>query len=160
MKFQTSKILNVIVSGLAGGVVWMLSIFIFFGPTQAILANPDYQSAKFLLVMTELEPYPRVSDSIWILVTGVLIICILYALVYRTIRKALAGNWRKKGMKFGLIAWALMVPWFEFYLPWNVMHEPTLLVLLEMILWLAVMLSVGMTIAGVYEWKRKEDAVY
>jgi len=48
-----------------------------------------------------------------------------------------------------------MVPWFEFYLPWNVMHEPLLPVLLEMIHWLGVLLSVGFAIAGVYEWKQK-----
>lgn len=45
-----------------------------------------------------------------------------------------------------------MVPWFEFYLPWNMMHEPAPLVLLEMALWLGVLVVAGLAIAGVYEW--------
>jgi len=58
-----------------------------------------------------------------------------------------------------MVAWALMVPWFEFYLPWNVMHEPVLLVLLEMILWMGVLLIVGIVIAQVYEWRLADEAV-
>jgi hypothetical protein len=78
--------------------------------------------------------------------------CIRLSFIHKTEVK---GNRIKRGLKFGLVAWALMVPWFEFYLPWNVMHEPLLPVLLEMILWLGVLLSVGLAIAGVYEWKQK-----
>lgn len=51
-----------------------------------------------------------------------------------------------------------MVPWFEFYLPWNVMHEPATLVLLEAALWLAVLLTVGLAVAGSYEWKLEKRA--
>lgn len=42
-----------------------------------------------------------------------------------------------------------MVPWFEFYLPWNVLREPASLVALEMLCWAGGMLLVGVTIAGV-----------
>lgn len=41
-------------------------------------------------------------------------------------------------------------PWFEYYLPWNVMLEPTPLVLLELVCWLAVMLANGLALAFVY----------
>ena len=42
-----------------------------------------------------------------------------------------------------------MVPWFEFYLPWNVMREPAPLVLLEMACWLGVRLGyLAMYLAG------------
>jgi hypothetical protein len=58
------------------------------------------------------------------------------------------------------VAWVLMVPWFEFYLPWNVMHEPIMLVILEMVLWLCVHLIVGIVIAGVYEWRNAEEMAY
>jgi hypothetical protein len=43
----------------------------------------------------------------------------------------------------------MMALWFEFYLPWNVLHEPAPLVALELVLWLGVMLLVGIAIAGV-----------
>lgn len=42
-----------------------------------------------------------------------------------------------------------MAPWFEFYLPWNVLREPAPLVVLELACWLGVMLLVGTAIAGV-----------
>jgi hypothetical protein len=45
-----------------------------------------------------------------------------------------------------------MVPWFEFYLPWNVMLEPMPLVLLEVLCWLIVQLLVGLALAGTRSW--------
>lgn len=57
--------------------------------------------------------------------------------------------WWRRGLRFGLLSWILMVPWFEFYLPWNVLREPAALVALEMLCWAGVLLLVGITIAGV-----------
>ena len=50
-----------------------------------------------------------------------------------------------------LIAWGLMAPWFEFYLPWNVMREPFALALLELLLWALVLQLVGIVMALVYQ---------
>ena len=65
----------------------------------------------------------------------------------------LSGVWRvawwKRGLRFGIVSWVLMAPWFEFYLPWNVLHEPAPLVLLELVCWAGVLLIVGLAIAGV-----------
>ncbi|MDR8389567.1 hypothetical protein NC796_00370 [Aliifodinibius sp. S!AR15-10] len=141
-------------SGVAGGLAWLCAMTLFFGPAQAILANPEYQSQKFLAVFGEIEPLPHIAGAWWILPAGLLAIGILYGIVYHFIRGAFHGKpWWSKGLQFGLVAWALMVPWFEFYLPWNVMHEPVLLVVLEMAVWLAVLLTVGLAIAAVYEWR-------
>lgn len=149
---KSPAFLRAILAGLAGGFAWIFSMIIFFGPAQLILANPEYQSQKFLFVMGQLEPLPYSAEVWWILPVGLLVIGVLYGIVYHFIRSAFHGKpWWKKGLLFGLVAWALMVPWFEFYLPWNVMHEPVLLVAFEMVLWLAVMLSVGVAIASVYE---------
>jgi len=151
------SLLRAAVAGLVGGVAWIVSLSIFFGLGQAILANPLYQSQKFLFVMTQLEPLPRAAQVWWILPVGLLVIGTLYGIVYHFVRSAFpAWPWWRKGLSFGLLAWALMVPWFEFYLPWNVMHEPFLLVILEMALWLAVLLVVGATVALVYEGRRRE----
>jgi hypothetical protein len=57
--------------------------------------------------------------------------------------------WWQRGLRFAALAWALMVPWFEFYLPWNVLREPPALVMLEMVCWAGVMTLVGLTIAAV-----------
>lgn len=144
-------------AGFAGGLAWIVAMMLFFGPAQAILANPDYQSQKFLFVVAQLEPLPHTAGAWWILPIGLLAIGLLYGIVYHFVRKAFPGKpWWKKGIHFGLVAWALMVPWFEFYLPWNVMHEPAMLVVLEVALWLGVLLIVGLATAGVYEWQVDE----
>lgn len=131
----------------------------FFGPAQAVLADPNRQSAKFLAVMGQIEPLPRVAEAPWILFAGLIGIACVYGAVYHFVRHTFGRmRWWRKGLGFGAVAWALMVPWFEFYLPWNVMHEPAPLVLLEGVLWLAVLLTVGLAIAGSYEWKLREPA--
>lgn len=130
---------------------------VFFGPAQAVLADPDRQSTKFLAVMGQMEPLPRVVAAPWILLAGLIGIACIYGAVYHFIRRAFGHRrWWRKGFGFGAVAWALMVPWFEFYLPWNALHEPVPLVLLEGILWLAVLLTVGLAIAGSYEWKLEQ----
>jgi hypothetical protein len=136
----------------------MAAILVFFTPAQAVLANPQYQSAKFLSVMTALEPFPRVTQAPWVFPAGLISIGIVYGLAYSGIREALGPSPWIRGLRFGVVSWALMAFWFEFYLPWNVMHEPAPLVLLQLALWLAVLLVVGTTIALVYERTARSNA--
>ncbi|MFN0149753.1 MAG: hypothetical protein ACKVU1_03455 [bacterium] len=144
-----------IAGGLAGGVAWLAGMLALFGPAQALLANPELQSAKFLAVFGSIEPLPRIASAQWILPAGIFVIATIYSLVYRLVRGAFARDTLAvKGAKFGVAAWALMAPWFEFYLPWNAMWEPWPLVALELALWLGVMLLVGLAIAFAHEWKR------
>src|SRR5262245_43361002 len=124
---------TVLLAGIAGGVAWILAMLAFLGPAQAVLVDPARQSAKFLKVFGEIEPLPKVADQPWILPVGLLVIATIHAAVYGCIREGLQGGKLRRGLKFGFVAWALMAPWFEFYLPWNVMHEPPLLVALELL---------------------------
>jgi hypothetical protein len=94
-----------------------------------------------------------VAAAPWILPLGVLCIAVVHAAVYGCIREGLRGRGIVRGLKFGAVAWALMAPWFEFYLPWNAMHEPPLLVALELLCWLLVLLATGAAIGSVYEWR-------
>jgi hypothetical protein len=155
---KSQAIIRALFAGFAGGIAWLVATMLFFGPAQIILANPDYQSPKFLYVVGQLEPLPYAAEAWWIIPAGLIIIGMLYGVVYHFVRRAFPGiSWWKKGIRFGLVAWALMVPWFEFYLPWNVMHEPVMLVALEMVLWLAVLVIVGIVIAGIYERRVNAD---
>ena len=142
-----------LLAGLCGGIAWIAAMAAFFGPAQAVLADPALQSGKFLAVFAEIEPLPRTAANGWILLAGLLLLGVLYAVAYRVVRQAVKGRWWRKGASFGLLAWLIMVPWFEFYLPWNVMHEPLPLVLLEAALWALTLLAVGLAIAIVYEWR-------
>ena len=126
----------------------MAGLLLFFGPAQVLLTNPDLQSPKFLAAFTA-EPAPLASEAPSLLVAGVLAIGALWGLVYSALSGGWGGAWWRRGLRFAAVSWALMVPWFEFYLPWNVMREPVLLVVLDMICWAGVLLGVGVTIAGV-----------
>ena len=39
-------------AGVAGGIAWLLGIFLIFGPAQPILTDPDLQSSKMLGAFT------------------------------------------------------------------------------------------------------------
>lgn len=136
------------IAGLAGGIAWLIGLVIFFGPAQGLLTDPGLQSVQMLAAFSG-EPPPRTVASPGILVLGLLTIGLLWGCVYASLARAWADSWWRRGWRFSLVAWVLMVPWFEFYLPWNVLHEPAPLVLLELACWAGVLLVVGAAIAGV-----------
>lgn len=139
-------VLRTALAGLAAALAWLLGIQLVFGPAQALLADPSRQSAKFLAAFSE-EPLPRMAELPWALPAGILVIGMIFATVYTWLAPKLGGPAWRKGIAFGIAAWALMVPWFEFYLPWNVMREPLALVLVECACWLLVLMLVGLAAA-------------
>lgn len=143
--------LRILASGVAAATAWWVGVLVVFGPAQMILADPDRQSAKFLSVFTQ-PPPPRMAERPEILPLGLILIGLIYACAYEWLAARMNRARIRSGLTFGLVAWALMVPWFEFYLPWNVMHEPLPLVLLEALCWLLVLLGVGVTISFVHGW--------
>lgn len=143
------KGLRVLAAGIAAAIVWWAGLLLVFGPAQSLLADPERQSAKFLAAFTE-SPLPRVAQRPELLAVGLLLIGVVYAGCYAWLEPKLRGSAIRRGAGFGILAWALLIPWFEFYLPWNVMHEPVLLVLLEVLCWLIVLLGVGLATASVY----------
>jgi hypothetical protein len=144
----SSKWVRGVLAGVVGGVVWLVGILIVFGPAQILLGDPDLQSSKLIAAFTE-NPLPRSASSPWVVPIGSLIMVGLWGLIFVWISSAFSAAWWKRGLQFGVVAWVLMVPWFEFYIPWNVLLEPTSLALLEMLAWAVVILGVGLTIAGI-----------
>lgn len=144
-----SRALRILASGAAAAAAWLLGLFVLFGPAQKILADPKLQSAKFLSVFSE-APLPRMAEQPGVLPAGLFLIGIVYACAFEGLGRRLPGSPLRKGLTFGLLAWALMTPWFEFYLPWNVMREPLPLVLLETACWLGVLLGVGVALSFVH----------
>lgn len=142
---------RVLPAGLAGGIAWLLSMLALFGPAQRLLTDPRLQSAKFIAAFADPVAPPRAASAPWIVPAGILIIATGFALVYALVHPGLGATRVRRGIRFGFIAWLLMVPWFEFYLPWNVMLEPWPLVLLEMFCWFLVLQLTAQAIAWVYE---------
>lgn len=131
---------------LAGTVGWMLGFFVAFVPAQVLLTDPALQSAKMLAAFATIEPLPRVSspDRMILLVA---VVSLFLVLGYRLSRPDPTQSWWRRGFRFGTLSWLLMVPWFELYLPWNVLHEPMPLVLLEAGCWWITLTCSGLAIA-------------
>jgi ribosomal protein S18 acetylase RimI-like enzyme len=146
--------LRAAIAGLCGGLAWIAGLFLFFGPAQAILTDPERQSAKFLQAFAPGDSAPRLLTSPAQVVAGILAIGVAWGFAFALVARSWRGAWWSRGLKFGALGWVLMVPWFEFYLPWNVMLEPWPLVLVEATCWAAVLLTVGLTIAGVEQLLR------
>lgn len=141
--------LRICLCGIAAAVAWWAGLLLVFGQAQSILADPERQSAKFLAAFTQ-PPLPRMAEGPQVLAAGLLIVGLIHACVYAWLHSRLPGKVVRRGSAFGVIAWALMVPWFEFYLPWNVMREPLGLVMLEALCWLVVLQIVGLAIASTH----------
>lgn len=140
---------------IGSGLVWYLGLNLFFvwSGAQSILGNPEYQSSKFIKTFTEYEPLPLMAEDPSIVWKGLLVVGLLAAIAFSVINPYIKGGWLKRGLTFGLVHWLLMTPWFEFYLPYNVMNEPILLVMLEGILWLCVMLMLGLYMSFTLNFK-------
>jgi len=142
---------RVLLAGLSGGIVWLLAMLALFGPAQRLLTDPRLQSAKFIAAFADPVAPPRAATAPWIIPAGVVIIATGFALAYGLVHPALGATRIRRGILFGFVAWLLMVPWFEFYLPWNVMLEPWPLVLLELFCWFLVLQLTAQAIAWAYE---------
>ena len=147
-----------LIAGVAGGLAWLAGILLIFGPAQSILADPGLQSAKFLMAFTS-EPAPLISTRPWVLPLGLIGIGVLWGWVYAWLSGSWSGAWWQRGLRFGGVAWVMMVPWFEFYLPWNVLREPAALVMLEMLCWAGVLMGVGLAMAGVDAALRRREGL-
>lgn len=140
---------------LTAGAVWFgaLTLFFVLSGAQSLLADPSLQSEKFIRAFSE-DPLPLAAESPYVLPLGFFFCGALAAAVFSYLNGKIEDGLVRKGLIFGAIQWALMVPWFEFYLPHNVMREPLPLVLLEMALWLGVMLTVGLWVSFVLNFRR------
>lgn len=148
---------RIIIGGFTAAAVWYVGLLLIFGPAQQILANPEYQSQKFLAAFTQMEPLPKMVVQPGAFYTGFLIVGILFSVACHLLNQWLPGTRLRRGLLFGFIAWLLMNPWFEFYLPWNVMHEPLLLALLESVLWLILLLIVGLISVFSHEFLKSRN---
>ncbi|TND10202.1 MAG: transmembrane protein [Bacteroidetes bacterium] len=150
------KITRIILALLAGGMAWygaFLFFFIYSG-AQHILADPGIQSEKFIGVFIT-EPLPRVATEPNLLLCGIYMISSIGVLVFAFLSDKLKGGWFRKGITFGLLNWLMTIPWFEFYLPYNVMHEPLSLVLFEGLLWLGVLLTFASAVSFILHFRMK-----
>ena len=139
-------VVRIVRAALAGAIAWWVGLNYIFGAAQVVLADPGMQSAKMNAIY-EMQPPARIATHPWLLPVAMLVIALTQTLVFAYLRRSLPNGRLLRGLAFGAIAWALFVPWFEFYIPWSLMLEPTALVLLEMLCWAGVLGLVGVAIS-------------
>ena len=147
--------LRKVFAALTAGAVWYFAFnlcFVWSG-AQNILGDPARQSAKFIKAFVEYQPLPRMVD-ITILWKGFFLCGLLSSIAFLLVGNNNKHVWWKHALRFGAIHWLLMIPWFEFYLPYNVMNEPLSLVFFETAIWLAVLMLVSFYLSFVVYFKR------
>jgi len=140
---------------IATGIIWyqlMWTLFVRTG-AQNILANPELQSQKFLEAFTA-APFPRMTET-WFMLKGMFVIGLFLAGSFIYINDKIKGGWIVKGLKIGILFFAVAIPWFEFYLPYNIMLEPLPLVLFEVLLWFGVYSLLGIIMSFILNYRRK-----
>ena len=137
---------RIVRAALAGALAWWAGLIGIFGAAQGVLGHPALQSQKLNAVF-EMSPPPRIAVDPWLLPVGILVVAFIHSAVFAYIHSALPSGVVRRGLAFAAVSWALLVPWFEFYLPWNLFLEPTLLVGLEMLCWAGVLGLVGIAIS-------------
>lgn len=128
------------IAGMLAGAAIIGGMVMLFGPAQRILADPALQSPKLLQIFMELSPPPRISFSPSLAWLGFGLIGLAHALVFRLVRPALGAGLWEPTVRFTALSWLMMALWFEFWILWNVMHEPVSLIALELTLWAGVLL--------------------
>ena len=141
--------IRILRAGVAGAVAWWVGLFGIFGSLQSVLGDPELQSQKMIAVY-EMAPPARIVGDPWLLPAAMLVVALIQAAVFAYLRPALPRSVVKSGLAFAAVAWALFVPWFEFYLPWSLLLEPTWLVAIELLCWAGLMLLVGLAISAAF----------
>ncbi len=150
-----SKVIRAIILFATTGIVWcccMRLSFIWSG-AQNILADPAVQSEKFIKSFIEYQPLPRMANDPAFVWEGFFVCGLFSALAFLIVNGVLKYGLVGNGLTFGLLHWLLMIPWFEFYLPYNVMNEPLLLVIFEGLLWLATLMLTGLYMSFIMNFK-------
>jgi hypothetical protein len=144
-----------ILAGLAGGLAFGVVNFFTFGLLSGsrvgqtgLLFDPSTQSAKVIAVWKEILPLPWLVTQPWVIMIGLLLFGVVYAFAYFSVEKAWppqsqAHIWRLTALTFVAPAF------FELMGPFNLLHEPLQLQLIEFVFWIVASLAQSMVIVKI-----------
>jgi hypothetical protein len=137
----TAPLTRTVMAGAAGGLAFVLGNALTFGllggsrpGRQGLLFDPDTQHPKVITVWKVLEPLPRIIDTPALILAGLLLFGIGYALLYRSVATAWPRGLHQHSLRLAVIIW-LATAFAEFMGPFNVLHEPVPLVALSLGFW-------------------------
>jgi len=143
------------ITTLIGGIVLNLAGFLTFGlfgtgmDFNGILTGPGLQNEKIVAVWHTLEPLPLSVTAPIIIGLGYFVLAFVFVLIYRSY---LAGRLTRKKRIFQLYL-LLLVPFlfWEFNTPINLMGEPWMLVLIDIVFWKIMAILGAIGIAFTYD---------
>ena len=146
---------RLIAGALLGAFVWWLGIRYVFGAIGPYLADPELQSEKFIAFWRDFKPPPRHVLDPWVWAQGLPLVTFFYSLVYGLLRPMMNFDGiLRRGLFIGALYWMIGSVWFEFVTPWNFLHEPLGLALLELGAWAITMALTGLAVAFSHEYRR------
>ena len=146
-----------LVAGLSGGVAFLVGTFLTFallggsrkGET-GVLFDPDTQHPKVIGVWKQIEPLPRVIEQPAVILTGMVLFGVVFAVLYRSISPAWPAGTTARATRLAAVIWVAAV-FSEFMGPFNVLHQPLYLSIVAWAFWAVPALAEGFAIAAVAE---------
>jgi hypothetical protein len=146
-----------LLAGLAGGVAFVLGTVVTFAQLagsrrgeEGLLFDPDTQSAKVIAVWKQLEPLPRVIETPVVIIGGMVLFGIAYALLYRSVAAAWPAGIYPRAWRLALVIWLAGV-FSEFMGPFNVLHQPLPLSVIAWGFWAVAALLEALVIVAMLE---------
>jgi hypothetical protein len=144
-------------AGLAGGVAFVLGTLVTFAQLagsrrgeEGLLFDPDTQSPKVIAVWKQLEPLPRVIETPLVIIGGMVIFGLAYALLYRSVAAAWPAGVYPRAWRLAGVIWLAGV-FSEFMGPFNVLHQPLPLSVIAWGFWAVAALLEALVIVAVLE---------
>jgi hypothetical protein len=151
--------INRAATGVLGGLTFAVVNYLTFGlfsgsraGETGLLFDPSSQSAKVIAVWKDIQPLPWLVTQPWIIAIGLVFFGIIYAGVYASVEKAWPpGMVARVGR---LTALTFVAPiFFEMMGPFNLLHEPTHLQLIEFAFWLMACAAQSLVIVALHDRK-------
>jgi len=149
------RALTGVVGGLTFGVVNVLTFGLFSGsrPGQTgLLFDPSTQSAKVIAVWKQIQPLPVLVTQPWIITFGLVLLGIIYAWIYASVEKAWPRKARTHVWRLTAITFVAPV-FFEMMGPFNLLHEPSHLQLIELAFWIVACFAQSLVIVMMHRRK-------
>ncbi|MEK6615923.1 MAG: hypothetical protein AABZ32_07410 [Bacteroidota bacterium] len=120
-----------------------------------ILLNPSFQSAKLIVVWTQIEPLPLVVNSPAPIIMGLILFGIGHAFIYKWLAPSWPSGIKARAWRMAALVFFLSFLFWEFFTPFNQFGEPLSLIALELFFWAIIAITEAFVIAAVFEWDSK-----
>jgi len=154
-----------VLAGLVGGLAFNLTMFVTYRLIgfglhgQGILMDPKLQSPKLISVWTT-PPLPRVLQMPPALIMVCLLgVGIIHAFFYRLVASVWPAGVVQRALHMAFWVFLLVFVFWEFFTPFNQLHEPLPLIGLELFFWLLIATAEALAIAAVMERKPADRRV-